>query len=276
MTDERQRLRQWFDRESEHPRPSVLQALSSLKLEDGDRVADIGCGPGVHLRQILKHVAPGGEVLGIDTNTERLSVAEQKLQDEIQRGSISLIEGDLHNLDTGVGAFDLIWMSLVLHHEEVPAEVIGNLASYLRPGGRIAVLDGDDLASFPFLPWPPRLEVALRQAIVRSAEAAAESGGFTQRFTGRNLPGILSGAGLVDVHIDAFTDIRQAPLDDWDREDIQDWLINSFGRRIRDYLPPADWKEFEQLIGPEASHSILEDPGFFMTRTWFLGTGSLN
>ncbi len=276
MNEQLQKLRSWFEHEQQHPRQSVIQALDSLGLRNGDRVADIGCGPGVHLRHFHERVAPDGEVVGIDTSFERLDVAAAMLRNEVERGTIRLIEGDLHNLDSDLGRFDLAWMSLVLHHEEIPVDVIQGLRKIVVPGGRIAILEGDDAASFPFVPWPPDLELTLRAAVTNAAVGQDESRQFGIRFTGRNLLGILQNANLSDTRLHAYADVRHAPLDEWDVSDIQDWFLNSFGNRIRDYLTPADWLRFESHFTPGSSVYLLDRPDFFLIRTWFLGVGTVD
>ena len=275
MQDPKQRLRELFEREQRRPRQAVVQALDSLQLRNGDRIADVGCGPGANLRHMLERVAPEGEVVGIDTNPERLEVASTMLQDEIGRGSIRLVEADMHALDPGIAGFDVAWMSLVIHHEDVPVETIRALRDIVVPGGRIAILDGDDAASFPFLPWPPGFELTIREAVAR---AAGENGGewrFGKRYASRSLLTDLQEAGLSNVQLRAFSDVRHAPVDEWDVTDIQNWLLNSFGSRIRDYLTPADWRRYESHFTPGTPAYILDRPGFFLIRTWFLGVGTV-
>lgn len=275
MLDSHRRLRERFEREQRHPRQAVIQALDTLHLRDGDRVADIGCGPGVHLPHILERVAPGGEVVGIDTNPERLEVAARMLRDEIERGSVRLVESDMHALDPALAGFDLAWMSLVIHHEDVPARAIRALRNIVVPGGRIAILDGDDAASFPFLPWPPGFELTIREAVAR---ASSENGGewrYGKRYASRSLLTTLQEAGLSNVQLRAFSDVRQAPLDEWDVTDIQNWFLNSFGSRIRDFLTPADWRRYESHFTPGTPVYILDQPGFFLIRTWFLAVGTV-
>jgi ubiquinone/menaquinone biosynthesis C-methylase UbiE len=275
MDEQQSKLRNWFEHEQRQPRQSIVQALDSLGLKNGDRVADVGCGPGVHLGHISERVAPDGEVVGIDTNPERLAVANAMLQDQIESGSVRLVEGDLHALDSELGPFDLIWMSLVLHHEAIPVEVIHGLRNNVVAGGRIAILDGDESGSFPLLPWPPDFEQTIRQAVMRASEDSGDGmRTFGRRYTARSLPAILQDAGLSNVQIRAYSDVRQEPLDEWDRNDIAEWLRGGFGNRIRDYLAPADWAHFVALLTTGAQECILNKPGFFMARTWYLGVGT--
>jgi ubiquinone/menaquinone biosynthesis C-methylase UbiE len=276
---EQQKLRAWFEHEQNHPRQSIIQALDSLGLRDGDRVADIGCGPGVHLRQIARRVGPQGAVVGIDTSAERLEVAEAMLRDEVESGIVRLAKGDLHALDSGLGTFDLVWLSLVLHHEDIPADVVRELRHVVTPGGRIAILDGDESASLPLLPGPPEFELAVRQAAtLAAADDDPEHGSprkFGRRYTARSLPAILSDAGLADVQLRGYSDLWRGPLGEWELAELRRWFVEGFGGRIRAYLAPADWRRYEACFTPGEPECLLTRPDFFMVRTWYLGVGTV-
>jgi hypothetical protein len=137
-------------------------------------------------------------------------------------------------------------------------------------------MDGDDLASFPFIPWPPEFEMTVRRAVARAAE---DNPGtlrqYGRRYTARSLPNILHNAGLTDIRISAYADTLQSPLGSFDLEQTRDWFINSYGNRIREYLAPADWRRYEACFTVGDPECVLDQPGFFMTRTWFLGVGTV-
>lgn len=63
--------------------------------------------------------------------------------------------------------FGLAWSAAVFHHLTDPVAVLAGIARHVRPGGTVAVVEGDDGLSFPMLPWPPALELRLREAVVR-------------------------------------------------------------------------------------------------------------
>jgi hypothetical protein len=92
-------------------------------------------------------------------------------------------------------------------------------------------------------------------------------------FTGRALPRLLREAGLVDVKLDAFTEVDRAPLDPPRERELCNWYLNSFGRRIHDYLAPRDWEQLRAYVTPESDSYLLSDPDFFQARVMFLGLG---
>ncbi len=274
MDAEQRKLREWFEREQAQPRNAVVGALDGLGLRPGDRIADIGCGPGVHIPQMLARIQPGGTVTGIDTNPDRLAVGRELLGRELDAGAVQLIEGDLHALDPDLQPFDLVWMSLVLHHEEIPVDVIRSLREIVRPGGRIAILDGDDLASFPLIPWPPQLELAVRRAVVAAAGETQDGRWFGRRFTARSMPAIFADAGLDEIQVRGFVDIEQGPLTTAREAELRNWFRNSFGSRIRQHLSDAELQSFDAAFDPDSPDYLLDKAEFVMSRTWFLGVGT--
>lgn len=267
--------RSWAEHELNSPRDSVVAAIDALDLQPGMSVLDIGCGPGVHLPLFARRIQPGGQITGLDVDPERLELGRELLAQTQELDRITLRQGDLHTLPFAKNSFDVVWMALVLHHEELPFDVVRSILPVVKPGGRLAILEGDGGGSFPLLPWPPAFELRLRAAALRADQERYDESlpyGFTG-YLGRQLPALLCEAGLIEVRLRAFADVRQMPLSEWDREDIQDWIVNSFGRRMRDYLAPRDWEALAGSVDPEHQDYLLNDPGFFLTRTWYLVTG---
>lgn len=263
--------------ELRHPRADVVAAIAALGLRPGMRLIDIGCGPGAHLGLFADGVIPGGKVVGLDSDSERLAIAVELHPELAAEGSIQFEEGDLHDLPFEDDTFDVAWMSAVLHHEETPLDALAEMARVTRPGGLVAVLDGDTGGSFPCLPWPPAFELRLRAADLRAQD---ESYGGTlpyhfAGFTGRALTRLLREAGLVDIRLCAFTDVDRAPLDPPRERELCDWYLNSFGRRIHDHLAPRDWEQLRAYVTPESDAYLLGDPDFFQVRVTFLGLGQL-
>lgn len=192
------RLRDEATYELAHPRAGVVAAIRALDLQPGMRVLDAGCGPGVHLGLFADTVTPGGAVMGLDIRPERIALGRELHVERIAAGGIRLAAGDLHAVPADLGPFDLVWTSLVLHHEEQPVETLRALAQAVRPGGRVAVLDGDGGGSFPLLPWPPELELRLREAgcAVRRRGTAAPSPITSRAISVANFPGSCARRGL--------------------------------------------------------------------------------
>jgi 2-polyprenyl-3-methyl-5-hydroxy-6-metoxy-1,4-benzoquinol methylase len=118
----------------------VAEVLSDLSLKPGMIVADIGAGSGFFSRPLAKAVAPGGKVYAVDI--------QQGLLDYINKRDT---EENIHNVQTVLGEFDdpklpvrnvdLAFINDVLHHIEHRAVYLKALGTYMKPAGRIAILE---------------------------------------------------------------------------------------------------------------------------------------
>lgn len=258
-----------------HPPGSAADALASLGLRPGQRVLDAGCGPGPHLGFLVAAVAPGGSVVGVDLEADRLAVAADLWPDHVAAGALRLEQGDVRRLAFGP-EFDLVWMSLVLHHVPEPGAALRDLARVVKPGGRVAVLDGD-VGAVPWLPWPPDLEERVRAAARRGA-AENYGGRLDEHFApylGRSLPRLLREAGLVDIAIRAVADMDRPPLDAHREAALGDWFRGWVDGRLQPYLAPADRDQMLALVDPQSPSYLLDDRDFFLSRTWLLAIGQV-
>lgn len=258
-----------------HPRQSIVAAIAALGLTPGQALLDVGCGAGAHLGLFAQAVAPGGNVVGLDLAADRLALAEEHWAVAVAAGTIALREGDHDALPARDGEFAVAWSSAVLHHAEHPLTMLGELARVVRPGGTVAIFDGDTGGSYPVLPWPPELEMRLRAA-GWAAQVADFDGKLPYHFVGyigRQLPRLLREAGLVEVRLLPVSDVDRAPLAPQREAEIGGWFTGPFASRVRDFLAPRDWTRFVALFDPDASDYLLTSPDFFLTRTYFLALG---
>lgn len=92
------------------------------------RVLDLGCGAGF-LSNFL--AARGHEVTGLDLSTENLVVARAR---DATR-SAHYVQGDALSLPFPDGRFDVVCAMDLLEHVEDPAQLLGEAARVLAPGG---------------------------------------------------------------------------------------------------------------------------------------------
>lgn len=111
-----------------------VPALLGL-LDEGTRVADLGCGTG----QVAEAMAPFvGHVIGIDASSSMLKAAKKRLAGH---ANVELRAGSLEALPIDDGALDAAMMILVLHHVADPTKALAEAARTLKPGGRLVVVD---------------------------------------------------------------------------------------------------------------------------------------
>jgi ubiquinone/menaquinone biosynthesis C-methylase UbiE len=116
--------------------------ISSLDLKPGQVVADLGAGPGVISIPMAKAVMPGGKVYAVDI-------------DKVFIDHIKMRSGEQHitNVVPVLGKFtdpglpaqdvDVALFHDVLHHIKDRADYLKATAKYVKPSGRIAIVELD-------------------------------------------------------------------------------------------------------------------------------------
>jgi SAM-dependent methyltransferase len=111
----------------------------------GEKVLDIGCGPG----DILENL-PAVDYLGFDINPRYVEAARKRFGN---RGRFFCGDVGLTAIDQEAGSFDLVLATGVLHHlDDDRAVSLFNLARRaLKPGARLITYDGCYVAGQPKL-----------------------------------------------------------------------------------------------------------------------------
>ena len=109
----------------------------------GARVADVGCGPGAVLVMLADLVNPGGDVAGVEPNTEARAAALE----EIRRGGLdnaSVVAGVGTATTLEPGTYDVVMIRHVLFHVgDAVQAVLDHAVTLLRPGGHLYTVDVD-------------------------------------------------------------------------------------------------------------------------------------
>jgi ubiquinone/menaquinone biosynthesis C-methylase UbiE len=105
----------------------------------GQVVADIGAGSGIFSLPLARAVKPGGSVYAVDIDKELVDhVTEAPTEQGLTNVQGVVGQATDPNMPDNV---DLAFINDVLHHIENRALYLKNLAEYLKPGGRIAVIE---------------------------------------------------------------------------------------------------------------------------------------
>jgi arsenite methyltransferase len=132
----------------------------ALAAGPGERVLDVGCGPGFYVAELLEQVGPAGSVTGVDASPQTLALAQRRTEGA---ANVELHLGDATDLPVGDGAFDAALSVQVLEYVAGLDAALGELHRVLRPGGRLVIWDVDwstvswhsaDPAAWPGC-WPP-------------------------------------------------------------------------------------------------------------------------
>lgn len=116
--------------------PFTRHLLEEAGITKGMKVLDVGCGPGDVSLLAAELVGEEGLVIGIDTNSTALQVAQTRAQ-AVSFGQVSFLTGDIRDLALEQ-EFDAVVGRLILQHVREPASLLHLLAQRLRPGGLVA------------------------------------------------------------------------------------------------------------------------------------------
>jgi SAM-dependent methyltransferase len=123
----------------------VLQrrtTLELLRLQPGERVLDVGAGPGFLAAEMAAAVGADGRVLAVDPSTEMRALAAAR---HLPPGAapVEHLEGNAIALPVPDGSVDAVTSTQVYEYvPDVPA-ALAEARRVLRPGGRLLVLDTD-------------------------------------------------------------------------------------------------------------------------------------
>lgn len=164
-------------------------------LRPGQRLLDLGCGPGTITADLALIVSPG-RVVAIDADPGVLEQAKSFCSQAGVQVEFHCATGE--NLPFGDGEFDVVHAHQVLQHVGDPIAVLREMRWITAPGGLVAARDGD-YAGFQWFPQLPELDawstLYHRLATLNGGEPDAgrrllswsQAAGFTQIAAGASL-----------------------------------------------------------------------------------------
>jgi ubiquinone/menaquinone biosynthesis C-methylase UbiE len=136
--------------------------LDELAVRPGDRVVELGCGPGGFSRRILRRLGEGGVLVGVDSSAGLLDQARARLAGA-GPARFEPVLADIAGLGTWLEGADVVVGRTILHHVPMVEFVLGRLRAAVRPGTRVGFLEPDfrsPLARLAYLEATGRPELA--------------------------------------------------------------------------------------------------------------------
>lgn len=130
----------WLERPEREREERLSLLIKSLKLQPGDRVADIGAGAGVISMLMAEEVLDTGYVLAVDVQDQMLL----RIQENAKKKGISNvipIKGSQKAPNLAPQSVDLVIMIDVYHEFEFPHEIMLEISKSIRPGGRLVFVE---------------------------------------------------------------------------------------------------------------------------------------
>ncbi len=249
--------------------PELRSLIAGVGLKCGMRILDAGCGSGDALPWLLNEVGPSGSVIGIDLAMAHVEAARRHAGAQIE-----VAPGDLSAPPVAAASIDFIWCVNTINHLQDPLRGIGRLMTLLRPHGRIA-LGQSSLLPDMYFAWDSRLERVVNEAVRRY---------YRDRYSllerdlksVRALVGILRAADLRNVSARTILIERVSPLDEATGRYLRETIFrDTWGERLRPYLPDEAYAELVRLCDPHHVQFALRRPDFHFLQTFTLVVGGI-
>ena len=150
----------------------ISEVIGKLELKPGQVVADLGAGTGVFAWPLARAVAPG-MVYAVEVDNEFVAL----MQDRLKKQSLPNVRPILGKFEDPLlpEKVDLAFFSDVLHHIANRAVYLKTVSGYLKPGGRIAVIELDHTH-----PKSPHREQADQQVTKPQLDEWMKAAGLTK------------------------------------------------------------------------------------------------
>jgi arsenite methyltransferase len=162
-----------------------LATRQALAVRPGERVLDVGSGPGFLAAEMAADAGAGGRVHGLDPSDSMLDLARRRTAGP-DAAPLEFQVGDALAVPFADASFDAVVSTQVLEYVEDVAAALAEARRVLRPGGRLLVLDTD----WDSIVWHTAEPDRMHRVLAAWTEHLADP------YLPRRLPRLLKGAGL--------------------------------------------------------------------------------
>lgn len=171
--------------------------LSWYGLQDGMSVLEVGSGPGFFTELLLTFL-PTSIITCVDPNQAFLEEAKRRLLSQA-RQQVHFFAGSIETATLPENSFDFAIARFVFQHLPSPVAAAQAIRRFLKPGGKLVIIDSDDALFGIIDPSIPELPDILE----KYRQAQAMRGG--NRLIGRQLWRILGHADFLPRALDTIT-----------------------------------------------------------------------
>jgi ubiquinone/menaquinone biosynthesis C-methylase UbiE len=225
--------------------------LPRLPLADARRILALGCGTGIEVRALRRLTGPETAIVGVDHSPALIDAARRLTAEEGLSDNVTYRVGDAHHTPNGDAEFDIVILHTLISHVDDPPQVLREARRLVRPGGTVAVFDGDYASltfAYPDHALAKTIEEKLIELIVANPRVM------------RDLPRLLLETGLELIEADGtlYADVGSSRF----------WVgaAESYGVLLArsGLLPPAvvdDWRAFQ--VGSVADNSFFGASNYY-------------
>jgi ubiquinone/menaquinone biosynthesis C-methylase UbiE len=144
----------------------------------GNTWADLGSGKGAFTLALADLLGPGAVIHSVDSDGSALERQRQAMADRFPGTTVEYLHGDFTGA-VELPALDGVLMANSLHFVEDKDPVLARVSAWVRPGGRLVVVEYDSDKANTWVPHP---------VSYRTWETLAARAGFTDTRMLRTIP----------------------------------------------------------------------------------------
>ncbi len=139
-----------FNRKASSYESKSSEIIENLEIKKGSVVADVGSGGGFFTLHFAAETGLNGKVYAIDINEKFLEyIDEQASISKLTNIDTILIDDKVKDLPEN--GCDLIFFRNVYHHINDTEKYFKNIRQFLKPDGKIVIIDYKDNGGFSFI-----------------------------------------------------------------------------------------------------------------------------
>ena len=233
----------------------AAEAWEIAQFRPGQRLIDVGCGPGFATTELAQLVGLDGGVVGVDASERFINYLRARAA-AISLPQIEARVGDVQQLDLPAASFDGAYARWVLCFVSDPASVVAGVARALKPGGVFVIQDYYYYRGAAICPTRP----VVRQVFEAVDQSWRVRGGDPD--IGKRLPTLLTEAGFEVNRLDPLVRVARPDTALWD------WPTTFFANYLPVLVemnlitqPDADeWNEHWRERTADAASAFITPP----------------
>jgi ubiquinone/menaquinone biosynthesis C-methylase UbiE len=139
-----------LNKEASSAKSNPAEIIASLNIREGEVIADIGSGGGYFTLAFAGKSGKTGRVYAVDVKPKYLDFIRRKAAQE-GFDTVNYVLGTGGEMKLPEAGLDLVFARNVFHHLPEPADYFRNLKKYLKPDGKVAIIDHKPKRGFSFV-----------------------------------------------------------------------------------------------------------------------------
>ena len=135
----------------------IDEVIEKLQLKPGDIVADVGSGSGAFSIPMARAIGPNGTLYAVDIDQEMIDFVGDRAK-KAGLKNVRIVLGEYADPKLPVRDLDVAFFHRVLHMIELRQAYVNAVAKYLKPDGRIVIIEKEPEESNNWM-WLRRSDV---------------------------------------------------------------------------------------------------------------------